>query len=90
MIPLITTSAQKPLISVNARVEGRVEREVQMKAHLAKAGRSWRLPRGPLDPRIDEEFEVDLVKTVTSARTLVGYALETIRTLSWTLAICKR
>ena len=45
---------------MNARVEGRVEREEQMRAHLARASSELKAAHRPLDRRTDEEFEVDL------------------------------
>jgi hypothetical protein len=54
----------------------------QMKAHLARAESELEAAQRFLDPRTDEEAEMDLVRAVANARTYVGDALETIRSMS--------
>jgi hypothetical protein len=51
----------------------------QMRAHLARADRDLEAALRFLDPRTDDEVEMDLVRTLANARTLVGDGLETIR-----------
>jgi hypothetical protein len=51
----------------------------QMRAHLARADSELEAALRFLDPKTDEEAEIDLVRAVASARTSVGDALETIR-----------
>jgi hypothetical protein len=52
-------------------------------AHLARANSEPEAAHGLLDPQTDEEFEMAVVRAVADARTLVGDALETIRTRLW-------
>jgi hypothetical protein len=52
---------------------------VQMRAHLARADSDLEAALRFLDPRTDDEDELDLVRAVANARTSVGDALETIR-----------
>ena len=54
----------------------------QMKAHLARAESELEAAQRFLDPRTAEEAEMDLVRAVANARTYVGDALETIRSMS--------
>jgi hypothetical protein len=54
----------------------------QMKAHLARAESELEGAQRFLDPRTAEEAEMDLVRAVANARTYVGDALETIRSMS--------
>ena len=54
----------------------------QMKAHLARAESELEAAQRFLDPRTSEEAEMDLVRAVANARTSVGDALETIRSMS--------
>jgi hypothetical protein len=54
----------------------------QMRAHLARAESELKATQRFLDPRTDEEAEMDLVRAVANARTSVGDALETIRSMS--------
>ena len=51
----------------------------QMRAHLARADRDLEAALRFLDPRTDDEAEMDLVRALANARTLVGDGLETIR-----------
>jgi hypothetical protein len=51
----------------------------QMRAHLARADSELEAALRFVDPKTDEEAEIDLVRAVASARTSVGDALETIR-----------
>ena len=53
----------------------------QMRAHLARAESELEAAQRFLDPRTDEEAEMDLVRAVANARTSVGDALETIRSM---------
>jgi hypothetical protein len=54
----------------------------RMKAHLARAESELEAAQRFLDPRTAEEAEMDLVRAVANARTCVGDALETIRSMS--------
>ena len=51
----------------------------QMRAHLARADSELEAALRFLDPKTDDEAEIDLVRVVANARTSVGDALETIR-----------
>ena len=51
----------------------------RMRAHLARADYELEAALRFLDPRTDNEAEIDLVRAVANARTSVGDALETIR-----------
>jgi len=51
----------------------------QMSAHLARADSELEAALRFLDPRTDDEAEINLVRAVANARTSVGDALETIR-----------
>jgi hypothetical protein len=59
--------------------QGRRMAMEQMRAHLARADSEMEAALRFLDPKTDEEAEIDLVRAVASARTSVGDALETIR-----------
>ncbi len=59
--------------------QGRRMAMEQMRAHLARADSELEAALRFLDPKTDEEAEIDLVRAVASARTSVGDALETIR-----------
>ncbi len=50
-----------------------------MRAHLARADSELEAALRFLDPKSDDEAEIDLVRAVANARTSVGDALETIR-----------
>ena len=50
-----------------------------MRAHLARADSELEGALRFVDPKTDDEAELDLVRAVASARTSVGDALETIR-----------
>ena len=50
-----------------------------MRAHLARADGELEAALRFLDPKTDDEVEIDLVRGVANARTSVGDALETIR-----------
>jgi hypothetical protein len=50
-----------------------------MRAHLARADSELEGALRFVDPKTDEEAELDLVRAVANARTSVGDALETIR-----------
>jgi hypothetical protein len=50
-----------------------------MRAHLARADGELEATLRFLDPKTDDEAEIDLVRAVANARTSVGDALETIR-----------
>ena len=58
---------------------GRTIAMEQMRAHLARADRDLEAALRFLDPRTDDEAEMDLVRAVANARTSVRDALETIR-----------
>ena len=51
----------------------------QIRAHLARADSELEAALRFLNPRTDDEAEMDLVRAVANARTSVGDALETIR-----------
>jgi hypothetical protein len=51
----------------------------QMGAHLARADSELEAALRFVDPKTDDEAEMDLVRAVANARTLVRDALETIR-----------
>ena len=51
----------------------------QVRHHLARAESELQAARRLLDPKTDNEVEMDLVRAVANARTFVGAALETIR-----------
>jgi hypothetical protein len=51
----------------------------QMRAHLTRADRELEAALRFLNPRTNDEAEMDLVRAVANARTSVGDALETIR-----------
>ncbi len=60
--------------------EHRIKRSMeQMRVHLARADSELEAALRFLNPRTDHEAELDLVRAVANARTLVGDALETIR-----------
>jgi hypothetical protein len=50
-----------------------------MRAHLARADLELEAALSFLDPKTDDEAEIDLVRAIANARTSVGDALETIR-----------
>ena len=50
-----------------------------IRAHLARADSKLEAALKFLNPRTDDEAEMDLVRAVANARTSVGDALETIR-----------
>jgi hypothetical protein len=50
-----------------------------MRAHLARADGEIEAALRFLEPKSDEEAEIDLVRAVANARTSAGDALETIR-----------
>ena len=50
-----------------------------MRAHLARADSELEAAIRFLDPKSEDEVEIDLVRAVANARTSVGDALETIR-----------
>ena len=50
-----------------------------MRAHLARADSELEAALRFVDPKSDDEAEIDLVRAVANARTSVGDALETIR-----------
>jgi hypothetical protein len=50
-----------------------------MRAHLARANLELEAALRFLDPKTDDEAEIDLVRAIANARTSVGDALETIR-----------
>jgi hypothetical protein len=51
----------------------------QMRAHLARADSELEAAIRFVDPKTDDEAELDLVRAIANARTSVGDALETIR-----------
>jgi hypothetical protein len=51
----------------------------QMRSHLARADGELGAALRFVDPRTDDDTEIDLVRAVANARTSVGDALETIR-----------
>jgi hypothetical protein len=55
----------------------------QVRTHLARADSELQAAQRFLDPKTDDEFEMDLVRAMANARTLVGDALETIRARLW-------
>ena len=55
----------------------------QMRAHLARADSELEAAQRLLDPKTEDEFEMDLVRAMANARTLIGDALETIRARFW-------
>jgi hypothetical protein len=60
--------------------EHRIERSMeQISAHLARADSELEAALRFLNPRTDDEDELDLVRAVANAKTSVGDALETIR-----------
>jgi hypothetical protein len=60
--------------------EHRIKRSMeQTKAHFARADSELEAALRFLDPRTDDEAEMDLVRAVANARTAVADALETIR-----------
>ena len=59
--------------------QGRRMAMEHMRAHLARADSELEAALRFLDPKTDDEAELDLVRAVASARTSVGDALETIR-----------
>ncbi len=50
-----------------------------MRAHLARADSELEAAIRFVDPKSEDEAEIDLVRAVANARTSVGDALETIR-----------
>ena len=50
-----------------------------LRARLARADLELDAALRLLDPKADDEAEIDLVRAIASARTSVGDALETIR-----------
>jgi hypothetical protein len=51
----------------------------QMRTHLSRADTELEAAVRFLDPKTDDEAEIDVVRAVANARTSVGDALETIR-----------
>jgi hypothetical protein len=51
----------------------------QMRAHLARTDSELEAALRFVDPKTDDEAELDLVRAIANARTSVGDALETIR-----------
>jgi hypothetical protein len=49
------------------------------RAHLARAESELEAAQRFLDPRTDDESEMDLVRAIANARMSVGDALETVR-----------
>lgn len=49
-----------------------------LRAHLARADLELEVALRLLDPKTDDEAEIDLVRAIANARTSVGDALETI------------
>ncbi len=62
-----------------AEQQGRRMAMEQMRAHLARADSELEAALRFVDPKTDDEAEIDLVRAVASARTSVADALETIR-----------
>ena len=50
-----------------------------LRAHLARADLELDAAIRLVDPKADDESEIDLVRDIANARTSVGDALETIR-----------
>ena len=50
-----------------------------LRGHLARADLELDAAIRLLDPKADDEAEIDLVRAIANARTSVGDALETIR-----------
>jgi hypothetical protein len=75
-MPLVTEAVWRLGLEHNRRMI--LER---MRAHLARAESELEATQRFLDPRTDEEAEMDLVRAVANARTSVGDALETIRSM---------
>jgi hypothetical protein len=50
-----------------------------LRAHLARADLELEAALKLLDPKTDDEAEIDLVRAIANGRTSVGDALETIR-----------
>jgi hypothetical protein len=50
-----------------------------MRAHIARADSELEATQRFLDPKTDDEAEIDLLRAVANARISVGDALETIR-----------
>jgi hypothetical protein len=59
--------------------QGRRMAMEHMRAHLARADSELEAAIRFVDPKTDDEAELDLVRAVANARTSVGDALETIR-----------
>jgi hypothetical protein len=55
----------------------------QLRAHLARADSELKAAQRLLDPRPADEFEMDLMRAMSNARTSVDDALETIRAQLW-------
>jgi hypothetical protein len=53
----------------------------RMRAHLARAESELEAAQRFLDPKTAEEAELELVRAVANARTSVGDALETVRSM---------
>ena len=53
----------------------------QMRAHLARAESEFKDAQSILDPETTGEAGIDLVRPVANARTSVGDAMETIRSM---------
>jgi hypothetical protein len=51
----------------------------RMRAHLARADSELEAALRFVDPKTDDEAEIDLVRAVANAKTSLGDALETIR-----------
>jgi hypothetical protein len=51
----------------------------RMRAHLARADSELEAALRYVDPKTDDEAEIDLVRAVANAKTSLGDALETIR-----------
>ncbi len=62
-----------------AAEQGRRMAMEHMRAHLARADSELEGALGFLDPKSEDEAEIDLVRAVANARTSVGVALETIQ-----------
>ena len=67
------------MIAIVAEQGRRAMAMEHMRAHLARADAELEAALRSLDPKSDDEAEIDLVRAVANARTSVGDALETIR-----------
>ena len=78
-MPLFTKCVECEFLGAIMAEHGRKRAMERMRAHLARADGELEAALRFVDPKTDDEAEIDLVRAIANARTSVGGALETIR-----------